>query len=79
MKIKAAELAGLILMITQFALEFGAKGAIRIVNGWLDSGGGVTAEDFRRLREEHNPPEKYLTEAQRQVLGLPAPGEYTDE
>ena len=67
---KAADLAALIITITEYAIKFGITAAVQIVSGWMNSGEGVTAEDFRRLREDHKAPEEFLSEEQRRILGL---------
>ena len=70
---KAKDLGEFIMTVLHYATTLGIEAAVQIVGGWMDAGNGITAEDFRQLREDHQAPEKFLTEKQRRILGLSDP------
>ena len=70
---KAKDLGEFMMTVLHYATTLGIEAAVQIIGGWMNSGEGVTAEDFRRLREDHKAPEKFLSEEQRRILGLTDP------
>ena len=78
---KAKDLAEFLMTVLHYATTLGIEAAVQIMSNWIGAGEGVTAEDFRRLREDHKAPDKYLSDRQRKILGLPVPDpdEQTDE
>ena len=70
---KAKDLAEFLMTVMHYATTLGIEAAVQIMSNWIGAGEGITAEDFRRLREDHKAPETYLSERQRKILGLPVP------